>query len=350
MISFHTCLRTSQIVTKAIGRIRGARARYQNCSELTAVKPYISSTSWKPPAYIRKEGRNLRGNRVIGKPRLFTAIERKRTVCSSMMVAVPPAAPDVLRVERVPCLNDNYSWVIHDPSTGSTGVVDPAEDGPVENVLKQNEWKLTHIFNTHHHWDHTGANMTLKKKYNCKIIGPYEDRDRIPGIDIEMKDGDSYKFGEVDVLCFDTPGHTKGHITFYIESAKALFPGDTLFALGCGRLFEGTPEQMWSSMNKFLVLPEDTRVYCAHEYTQSNAKFAIAVDKDNMELQKRGTLITEARSRNEPTIPSLLGEEMRTNPFLRPSDSNIRAALGIPLNASDSEAFGAIRKAKDNFR
>lgn len=281
------------------------------------------------------------------------ALTRTRPIVRSAslsMVAAPPAAPQVLKVERVPCLSDNYAWIIHDASTSSTAVVDPAESGPVLDVLKKNGWNLSHVFNTHHHADHTGANVALKKRFGCEIVGPRADRDRIPGIDVELKDGDVYKFGDLDVLCLDTPGHTRGHVTYYIAAAKALFPGDTLFAMGCGRLFEGTPEQMWNSLSKFLDLPEDTRVYCAHEYTQSNARFAMFIDKENEDLQDRKARVDEARARNEPTIPSLLGEEFKTNPFLRPGDKNIRSTLGISPNASDIDAFGAIRAAKDSFR
>lgn len=255
-----------------------------------------------------------------------------------------------LVIGRVPVLSDNYSWILHDETSGNTAVVDPAEADRIVQALDARGWTLTHILNTHHHWDHTGGNLPLKNIYkNITIVGPKADRDRIPGIDVELQDGDVFDFGASRMQCFDTPGHTKGHITLYFEDAKALFPGDTLFSMGCGRLFEGTPEQMWRSLSKLVTLPKDTMVYCAHEYTLSNAKFAIHVDPTNEALQRRKLEVEECRKRDIPTIPSSLGVELDTNPFLRPWSQEIRATLNIPINATDAEAFGVIRKAKDCF-
>ena len=265
-----------------------------------------------------------------------------------MSTAAPSAA---LRVERVPCLSDNYIWLVHDPSTAATAVVDPAEIGPVVEALRRLDWTPTMILNTHHHSDHTGANLALKARYaGLKIVGPAADRDRIPGIDVPMRDGERGSVGSAEFVCLDTPGHTKGHVTFHFPGSKALFPGDTLFAMGCGRLFEGTPVQMWASLSKFRGLPQDTAVYCAHEYTQSNARFAVSVDPGNADLQKRKEAVDAARAKGEPTIPSVLGDEFKTNPFLRPFDPAIREALGVPAGATDEEAFAAIRAAKDCFR
>lgn len=252
-------------------------------------------------------------------------------------------------VEPVPCLNDNYSWLVHDHGTGKTAVVDPAEEGPVVAALKDKGWTLFHILNTHHHWDHTGANEVLKERFNVCIVGPKADQDRIPGIDVALGDGDEYMVGDVRVVCYDTPGHTRGHITFHLPEVHALFPGDTLFSMGCGRLFEGTPEQMWASLSKLVPLDADTRVYCAHEYTLSNATFAMHIEPHNAALQRRWKEVEEARSKGIPTIPSVLGVELETNPFLRPQSKEIRASLGIPESASDAEAFGVIRRAKDSF-
>jgi len=165
------------------------------------------------------------------------------------------------------------------------------------DALTRLDWKLTHILNTHHHADHTGGNLALKARYGVTIVGPAADRDRIPGIDVALRDGDAYTLGAAQFHCLDTPGHTRGHVTFHFPGSKALFPGDTLFALGCGRLFEGTPAQMWASLSKLLALPEDTKVYCAHEYTQSNAKFAVTVDPENAELTKRKEDIDAARAK-----------------------------------------------------
>ncbi|GAB4821729.1 hypothetical protein N2152v2_008775 [Parachlorella kessleri] len=246
-----------------------------------------------------------------------------------------------LQIERVPCLQDNYSWLVHEPAHNLTAVVDPAEVSPVLKALEAKNWKLTHIFNTHHHWDHTGGNAELKERFACTVVGPDADKARIPGIDVALKDGETYQFGAAQMHVFDTPGHTRGHITLWFPGAKVLFPGDTLFALGCGRLFEGTPQQMWTSLSKLIPLPPET---------QSNAKFAVHADPDNEELRKRKAEIDDLRSKGVPTVPSLLGQELRTNPFLRPDESAIRKALGIPEGASSWEAFGKIRQAKDSFR
>jgi hydroxyacylglutathione hydrolase len=255
-----------------------------------------------------------------------------------------------LDIERVPVLSDNYSWILHDTASGNTAVVDPAEVEPIVRALESRGWVLSHILNTHHHWDHTGGNLSLKDMYgNVTIVGPKADRDRIPGIDVELKDGDMFDLGASRLRCFDTPGHTKGHVTYYFEDAKALFPGDTLFSMGCGRLFEGSPEQMWSSLSKLVTLPKDTMVFCAHEYTLSNAKFAMHVDPTNQVLQERFKEVVKCRENDIPTVPSSLGVELETNPFLRPWSKEIRATLKISNEASDAEAFGVIRKAKDSF-
>ncbi|KAG7669762.1 hypothetical protein Ndes2526B_g06114 [Nannochloris sp. 'desiccata'] len=259
-------------------------------------------------------------------------------------------ASGMLEIERVKCLSDNYSWLLHDPSTGATAVVDPAETAPVVEALRRKGWNLTTILNTHHHSDHVGGNLALKARYNATIIGPAADVDRIPGIDIALKDGDSAEVGNAKLVCFDTPAHTKGHVTYFFADSKALFPGDTLFSMGCGRLFEGTPAQMWSSLQKLIPLPDDTQVYCAHEYTQSNARFALSIDGNNPDLQRRKEEVDTARAHGEPTIPCLLGDEKKVNPFLRPDNKEIREALGVPADASNEEAFAAIRAAKDRFR
>jgi hydroxyacylglutathione hydrolase len=253
-----------------------------------------------------------------------------------------------LLVERVPALNDNYVWLLN--ANNVTAVVDPAEHEPVIEALNRLSWPpLTHILNTHHHGDHVGANLSLKQAYNLTIIGPAADKERIPGIDKCFADGDVFNLGGLDVKVFDCPGHTKGHIAFYVESASSLFPGDTLFALGCGRMFEGNPHMMWTSLQKFLPLPDETKVYCAHEYTQSNARFAVTVDPTNEKLRTRKEKIDELRTKGIPTVPSLLGEEKATNPFLRPFDPEIRKTLGMGDDKLDWEVFGEIRSRKDKF-
>ncbi|KAK9794623.1 hypothetical protein WJX73_000636 [Symbiochloris irregularis] len=254
-----------------------------------------------------------------------------------------------IEAQRIPCLSDNYAWLLTDTETGKTAVVDPSESKPVQAVLEQRDRKLDFILNTHHHWDHTGGNIELKEKYGSKIVGPAADHDRIPGIDTALADGDTWDFGSLKMHVFDTPGHTKGHITLWFPEAEALFPGDTLFVLGCGRLFEGSPKQMWSSLRKMIPLPPSTRIFCAHEYTQSNARFALHVNPDSTAMQQRKREIDAMRAQGIATVPSLLRQELECNPFLRPGDPGIRRSLGIPADASDEDAFAAIRQAKDKF-
>lgn len=264
--------------------------------------------------------------------------------------AAAAAAVGGMEVVRVPCLSDNYVWLLHEEKSSLTAVVDPAEVKPVVEALNARGWTLNYIFNTHHHFDHTGGNVELKKKYpGLQIIGPKADAGRIPGIDIQVADGDTWQFGGLEMKVFDTPGHTRGHISFWLPEAKALFCGDTLFALGCGRLFEGDPPTMWNSLSKLVVLPRDTAVYCAHEYTQSNAKFAVTMEGGNELLQERKKVIDEARSKGEATVPSTLGEELDTNPFLRPQSPAIRATLGVGADVPDWKVFGMVRAAKDKF-
>jgi len=252
-----------------------------------------------------------------------------------------------LVIRQLNALRDNYIYLLRDPETGATGVVDPAEPEPVERALSETGWRLTHILNTHHHADHTGANLALKAKWHCTIVGPRADHGRIPGIDIDVGEGDTYAFGSQVARVFDVPGHTRGHIAYWFEGSHALFCGDTLFALGCGRLFEGTPQQMWRSLSKLRALPPDTRVYCAHEYTQSNARFALTVEPGNTALVNRSHEIDKLRAAGRPTVPSLLGEERATNPFLRADEPALQTAMGA---AGDAVAtFAEIRRRKDVF-
>ncbi|DBA82693.1 hypothetical protein WJX77_002229 [Trebouxia sp. C0004] len=260
-----------------------------------------------------------------------------------------PITVENLEVQRIPCLSDNYVWLLQEKKSGKVAVVDPSEFKPVASAIQERGLKLDYILNTHHHWDHTGGNEELKSKFHCTIVGPKADKGRIPGIDIALADGESWQFGDLEMQVFDTPGHTRGHITLWFPQVQALFPGDTLFALGCGRMFEGNAQQMWTSLSKLKPLPPATKVFCAHEYTQSNAKFALSIDPDNQALQKRAALINDLRKQGIPTIPSTLQEELDTNPFLRPDDPAIRKNLRVPEGASTVDAFAAVRKAKDNF-
>lgn len=274
---------------------------------------------------------------------------RRLLATATMAVAVHPApSSDALKVDRVNCLSDNYVWLLREPS-GKVAVVDPSEAKPVAAALEQLSINPDYILNTHHHWDHTGGNEELKKKYGLTIVGPKADKDRIPGIDVALGEGDTWDFGQLKMHVFDTPGHTRGHITLYFPEAEAVFPGDTLFLMGCGRLFEGSPTQMWSSLSKIAALPSQTWVFCAHEYTQANAKWAQVVNPHNQELAERAKTIADQRSKGECTVPAKLAKELATNPFLRPQDPDIRKTLGLSGDASDLEVFTAVRKHKDNF-
>ena len=252
-----------------------------------------------------------------------------------------------LEIRQIPVLRDNYVYLAHDRETGATGVVDPAVAAPVLETLKDAGWRLTHILNTHHHADHTGGNLELKAATGCAIVGPRADRDRIPGIDIEVGDGDVYRFGAHDAAVFDVPGHTRGHIAYWFADSRALFCGDTLFIMGCGRTFEGTAAQMWNSLGKLKALPPETRIYCAHEYTQNNARFALTVEPGNPELRARAARIDDLRRHNIPTVPGTIGEELQTNPFLRADQKSLQevaGAVGDPV-----ATFAEIRRRKDVF-
>jgi len=242
--------------------------------------------------------------------------------------------PTALEIHMFPCLWDNYGFLVHSPDTGETACIDTPETDKIILALEEKGWKLTHIWNTHHHPDHAGGNLELKDLFGLQILGCGADKKRLPGLDVELADGDVFKFGGHDIRILETPGHTIGHIIFYIESAKAAFVGDTIFALGCGRLFEGTPQQMYESLKKIAQLPDDTALYCAHEYTLSNGKFALTVEPDNADLI---TYMEQARAKrddNIPTVPTTVLAEKKANPFVR---------------ASSAAQLGSIRKAKDNF-
>ncbi|KAK0608495.1 hypothetical protein LWI29_031581 [Acer saccharum] len=254
-----------------------------------------------------------------------------------------------LQIELVPCLRDNYAYLLHDVDTGTVGVVDPSESVPIIDALSRKNRNLTYILNTHHHHDHTGGNLELKARYGAKVIGSGMDRDRIPGIDISLNDGDKWMFAGHEVHVIETPGHTRGHISFHFPGSGAIFTGDTLFSLSCGKLFEGSPEQMHSSLEKIMSLPDDTSIYCGHEYTLSNSKFALSIEPKNETLKSYAAHVAQLRSKGLPTIPTTLKMEKLCNPFLRTSSMEIRQALGIADTANDSEASGVIRQAKDNF-
>ena len=253
-----------------------------------------------------------------------------------------------LTIHMVPCLTDNYGYLLHDADSGTTAAVDTPDAEEIAVQLDAKGWRLTHILNTHHHADHAGGNLALKRRTGCTIVGPRADAARIPGIDIGVGDGDEVALGAHRARVFDTPGHTRGHIVYWFEGARAAFVGDTLFALGCGRLFEGTPRDMWTSLQKILAWPDDTRLYCAHEYTQSNARFALTVEPQNRALVERAAQVARLRAAGKPTVPTTLVEERATNPFLRPQSLGLRATIGLE-EAPDVEVFARTRALKDAF-
>lgn len=254
----------------------------------------------------------------------------------------------MLTILTLPVLNDNYIYLLHDSVSGETAAVDPAVAQPVLDALAQKGWQLTCILNTHHHGDHVGGNLELKQKTGCTVIAALSDRHRIPGMDRGVVDGDVITLGEHSAEVISTPGHTSGHVVYHFAGDNALFCGDTLFVMGCGRLFEGTAEQMWHSLRKLKTLPGSTRIYCAHEYTQANGRFALTVDPDNVQLQQRMDVIDQLRAKHLPTVPSTIEQELATNPFFREDSlalqKNINKVKHAPI-----DVFAEIRRLKDRF-
>ena len=241
---------------------------------------------------------------------------------------------DGYKIYQLPVWEDNYIYILIDNKTHKTGVIDPGDFDTVQNFLEKNKLKLDYILNTHHHWDHTGGNLKLKEKWKCPIYGFKKDAKRIPGIDFELREGESVFVGGLSFEVLYVPGHTLGHIAFWNAENKILFCGDTVFAMGCGRLFEGSPQQMFDSLRKIKKLPEDSLIYCAHEYSLKNAKFALRIYPDNKELNQRFKKISQLRSQGKATVPFYLKEELLTNPFF--------------LAKTVSE-FAKIRKLRDQF-
>ena len=254
----------------------------------------------------------------------------------------------MLKIDIIPCLQDNYSYIVQDTSTGMIGVVDPSEFEPIDNFIKKKSSKINFILNTHHHFDHIGGNLELKKKYNCKIIGSIKDEKRIPGIDIKLQHNDIFKFGNIEFKIILVPGHTSGHICFYSEKEKIIFTGDTLFSLGCGRVFEGTYLQMLDSITRIKKLPSDTNIYCGHEYTKKNLEFCIKNDPSNKVLDKKLIWVNDKLEKGLATIPVSLEEEICTNIFFRCNNIDVKNNLKMP-NTTDELIFKKLRDLKDEF-
>ncbi len=249
-----------------------------------------------------------------------------------------------MQIEIVPCLSDNYAYLV---KTGDHClVVDPSEEAPVRAALDRLGWRPAYILNTHHHLDHTGGNLALKRHYGAKIVGPGKDAARIPGLDIGVDEASGWEFGGHKVQVLEVPGHTRSGIAFVMDAN--VFTGDTLFALGCGRLFEGDAAMMWTSLSKLMALPDATRIYCGHEYTEANGRFALTIEPGNAALTARMIEVKAARAAGRPTVPSTIGLEKQTNPFLRAASPEIRKKMAMQ-NATDAAVFGEVRHRKDNF-
>ncbi|PRX08988.1 UNVERIFIED_ORG: hydroxyacylglutathione hydrolase [Martelella mediterranea] len=246
------------------------------------------------------------------------------------------------------CRSDNYGVLVHDPETKKTVSIDAPDGEKVIAEAEKRGWVITDVFTTHHHKDHVEGNLLLKERYDCRIVGPVEEAVVIPGLDLAVGEGDKLDFAGRTVDVIETPGHTAGHVCYHFIDDNLLFSADTLFAMGCGRLFERPASDMWPSLKKLLALPDETEVYFGHEYTLTNARFALSVDPDNQVLKERAEAVAVLRDAGDFTIPTTIGLEKKTNPFLRVADPAIRAKLGME-DASDAEVLGEIRRLKDSF-
>jgi len=246
------------------------------------------------------------------------------------------------------CLQDNYGVLIHDQATGATAAIDAPEAAAVEAALKGNGWKLTDILVTHHHGDHTGGIEALKQRYGCRVVAPRREAEKIPAVDETVGEGDTVKVGNLSAHVLETPGHTLGQIAYWFHGDKLVFVGDTLFSIGCGRVIEGTPEMMWGSLMKLRDLPGDTRIFCGHEYTQANIRFALTVEPDNATLRARKEAVDKLVAEKRPTIPSTIEEERQANPFLRADVPEVAAAVGMSGKPA-AEVFTEIRARKNKF-
>lgn len=253
-----------------------------------------------------------------------------------------------LDVHLFPCLKDNYGVLIRDPETGAVGAIDAPAADPVRAALSEKGWQLTHIFVTHHHSDHTAGIAALKAETGCRVFGPAAEEQRIPGVDIAVREPDQVTFGAYAVSVLDTPGHTIGHVSYFLPQAQVVFVGDTLFAMGCGKVLEGTAQMMWASLEKLAALPPETSVYCGHEYTLANAGFCLAIEPENEAIKVRARDVEALRAAGRPTLPTTIGLERETNVFLRPQSAVIRQRLGF-RSEPDWRVFAEIRDRKNKF-
>jgi hydroxyacylglutathione hydrolase len=253
-----------------------------------------------------------------------------------------------LEIHMFICRSDNFGILLHDPESGATASIDTPDPDTISDELAARGWELSHIFNTHHHYDHADGNIPLKRQTGCTIVGCREDAHRIPGIDVRLSDGDTYDFAGCEVKVIATPGHTDGHICYWLPTEEIVFTGDALFSMGCGRLFEGTPTQMWHSLQKLAKLPPQTMIYCGHEYTIHNLQFALEMEPDNPKLQKRAEEVMQLLSNGKFTLPVSIRTELDTNPFLRPNSPLIQQTLGME-NQPPEPIIAEIRQRRNNI-
>jgi hydroxyacylglutathione hydrolase len=246
----------------------------------------------------------------------------------------------------IPCLTDNYCVLLHSPETGETAAIDTPDAATIQSALTARGWKLDHIFITHHHNDHTAGIVALKSYYGCPVIGPEAESDRISGLSAVVNASSEIAFAGQRIEVIETPGHTVGHVTYHIPASQIAFTGDTLFSLGCGRIFEGNPELMWQSLCKIAALPDETKIFCGHEYTLANGRFAVGIEPENERLKDRVREVEELRAAGKPTLPTTIALEKATNPFLRPASKAIRARLGLE-GEPDVHVFRILRELRN---
>ena len=249
-------------------------------------------------------------------------------------------------IRLFPCLTDNFGYLIHDPETKATASIDAPEAGPIVKALEREGWRLTDILITHHHHDHVGGVAELKQKYGCRVVGPHDKSAKIANVDLRTAQGAVVKVGSLLARVLETPGHTLDHISYVFDNEKALFAADTLFSIGCGRVFEGTYPMMWESLLKLRALPDDFKLYCGHEYTAANVRFALTIEPDNPALKERAEEVKRLRAENKPTVPTLLGQEKKANVFLRADEPSVTASVRMKDRGA-AEVFGELRERKN---